>query len=452
MKNTSLFIQKLVLFIAPVIMLNIACSKSDDAAPPVVNNPIPFEVPATEDIVMYEVNFAALSSTKNIQGVINKLDQLKALGINTVWLMPIHPVGIENSFGSPYCIRNFTDVNASLGTIDNLKALVDAAHSRNMAVILDWVANHTSWDHVWTNNPGWHTTDGNGNIIHPQGTNWNDVADLNFGNAQMRLAMIDAMKFWVTTADVDGFRCDAADFVPFDFWQQAIIALDAIPNKELILLAEGARADHFTAGFEMNFAWDYLATVKTVFGSNQSATNLFAVNNNEYAVVPEGKRKLRFTTNHDESNIATPISVYGGKPGALAASVITIFLDGVPMLYSGQEVGVGATSIYNGTNTINWSANGDMHETYKKLMAFYNNSPASRKGIVESFATADVAAYKKTFGAEQVVVIVNTRPATLTYTVPTALQQTWNNAFGGLAVTLGTTVSIPPYGYMVLKN
>jgi glycosidase len=193
---------------------------------------------------------------------------VKALGINAIWIMPIYPIGNLNSFGSPYCIKNYEEVNPDLGTMNDLKTLVTEAHNRKIAVMLDWVANHTSWDAEWIVHKSWYTQNASGNIISPPGTTWNDVADLNYSNDTMRQAMIDAMEFWITNADIDGFRCDAADYVPFDFWKQAIDSLHHATDKNLILLAEGSRADHFTAGFQMNFSWDFLSVLKNVFKNN----------------------------------------------------------------------------------------------------------------------------------------------------------------------------------------
>ena len=227
--------QKNIVLLLLVLLLQ-SCSKSDDAKTtvtplPVNNNFVPAE---TADIVMYEINPLAFSAGKNIQGIINRLDNIKALGINTIWIMPIYPVGAVNSFGSPYCVKDFKAVKSSLGTLADLKNLIELAHTRKIAVILDWVANHTAWDNQWIyDHPSWYTHNASGQIISPSGTNWNDVADLDFSNQSMRLAMIDAMKFWVTNANIDGFRCDAADFVPYDFWLQANTALKAIPDKKI---------------------------------------------------------------------------------------------------------------------------------------------------------------------------------------------------------------------------
>lgn len=441
-----------LLIILSFIFIFLSCSKSEDA---IVPRPTDNFLPAaTEDIVMYEINPKSFSATKNFQGITNRLDNIKALGVNTIWIMPIYTVGVLKSFGSFYCVKNYKSIDPSYGTMQDLKALVNTAHQKGIAVLFDWVANHTSWDNAWiTTNPSWYTQNGSGQIISPAGTNWNDVADLNYNNTAMRLAMIDAMKYWITEANIDGYRCDAADYVPFDFWVQANTALNAIPNKNLILLAEGSRTDQLSAGFQMNFAWDYLGTEKNVFGASQaSVANLFTTNINEYAVVPNGKQKLRFTTNHDESYQATPITVYGGKNGALAASVIAIYLQGVPLLYCGQEVGVSSTSTYNGSNTIDWTDNGDMLLAYQNLLSFYNSSNAARKGKLTTYGNPNIAVFKKSNASENVLVIVNSRSGSQNLVVPTELQGNWTNALTNSAVSLPGTVALTSFQYLILKK
>jgi len=211
------------------------CSDENPTDP---NNKIESSILSIEDIIMYEVNIRAFSNRGDFQGVIDRLDSIKSLSVNTLWLMPIYPIGKIKTVNSPYCINEYTQVNSEFGTINDFNLLVEKAHKREMQVIIDWVANHTSWDHSWIQNKGWYTQNVNGNIIHPEGTNWQDVADLNFDNTEMRNEMIRAMKYWVLETNIDGFRCDAADFVPYDFWKQALDTLSSIKGKELILLAE----------------------------------------------------------------------------------------------------------------------------------------------------------------------------------------------------------------------
>lgn len=429
-----------------------SCKKKEESESLVPPSETNFKVSKPEDIVMYEINFGAFSSTKNINAITERLDSIKELGINTIWLMPNYPTGILKSFGSPYCIKNYTEVNQKLGTIADLKNLVEKAHEKKIAVILDWVANHTSWDHAWINNESWYTKNSAGTIISPAGTNWNDVADLNFANQEMRLEMIAAMKYWIQNVGIDGYRCDAADFVPFDFWKQALDSLKKIKGNNLILLAEGDRSDHFKAGFQLSFSWNHLSSIKNVFKNNQSVNTLFTSNTIEQQSVSEGNRKLRFTTNHDESNISTPISVFGGLNAALAASIITIYLQGSPLIYCGQEVGVDNPAIYNGFSTINWKQNPELLKNYKKILNFYSSSNAAKKGTLVTFDNPDVAIFQKNSGIKYVLLLVNTRASIKKIAVPDLLKGNWVNVMNNDLTILSDSISLEPYQYFILKN
>src|SRR4030042_312847 len=184
-------------------------------------------VPDAQDAVIYQVNMRCFSSTGNFQGVIDRLDNIEALGVNVIYLMPFYPVGTLKAFNSPYCIKDLYSVATEFGTLADLRNLVDEAHDRGMAVMIDWVANQTSWDHPWiTDHPDWYLQDGDGNIL--QFRSYSDVAALDFSNTSMRAEMINAMRYWVFTANIDGFRCDVADNPPIDYWQEAITSLRGI--------------------------------------------------------------------------------------------------------------------------------------------------------------------------------------------------------------------------------
>ncbi len=443
-----------------LLFVTISCKdKEPNILPPVVStDPPQYEtpfanIPNTSDIVMYEINERAFSTSGNFAGILPRLDSIKALGVNVIWLMPIHPIGVTKTVNSPYCISDFQEVNPEYGTLEDLRTLTREAHQRGIAVLLDWAANHTSWDHPWiTSNKTWYTQDANGNIIQPEGTNWQDVADLNFDNSKMRLEMIKALKYWVLTANIDGYRCDAADYVPFAFWKQAIDSLNKIPNRNLIMLAEGARADHFAAGFQMNFGWDFFTKNKSVYKSNQSAGGYLATHQSEYNAIPDGSEKLRFTSNHDECAWDdTPIGLFGGKQASISAFVITAFLGGVPLIYNGQEVGCPVKLPFFSRSPINWSTNPDMFAEYKRLMGLRAAHPALRSGDLTYFPDTNFAAFKRTLGTDEVVVLVNTRNAAKTLNVPAALQNTtWKDAFTGSVVNLGTSLNIGAFQYSIL--
>jgi glycosidase len=447
-------------------LLAIACNNSDDPQKPVipveVDEPQQYGVPfaAVSDpkkVVLYEVNIRSFSESGNFQGVIDKLDHIKSLGVNTIWLMPIHPVGQVKSaggLGSPYAVRDYLAVNSEFGDLAKLRELVEQAHNRNMAVLIDWVANHTSWDNVWMANKSWYTKDASGNIIIPPGTNWQDVAELNYDNHDMRKAMIHAMKYWVMEANLDGFRCDAVDFVPTDFWSQAITELKALPGRKLILLAEGGKAENFTAGFQMNYAWDFYNNLKQVYNENKAATSIFTTHQAEYASIPSGAVKLRYTTNHDLSAWeATPMEVFGSEPGALSSSVITIFTSAAPLIYGSQEVGRVEVLPFFTRDPIAWSENGDMVISYQKLFEIYHSSNAFAEGSVQYFPDNNAAIFKRTLDQEEFLIVVNVRSTEQNITLDPDLANTsWTDKLTDSPVTLSTSISLAPYQYHIFRK
>ena len=442
-----------------ITILFFACNKSGTTpSPPVSTDPAqygtPFaNVPASADAIIYQVNIRPFSVAGDLKGVTARLDSIKSLGANVVYLMPIHPVGIFRGINSPYCIRDYKAVAAEFGTLDDLRALVDGAHSRNMAVMMDWVANHTSWDHAWTSNKSWYQLDGAGNITNPPG--YNDVAQLNFSNADMRKAMIDAMRYWVFAANVDGFRCDFADHVPFDFWTQANASLKSITTHKLLLFAEGARDDHFNAGFQWKFGFRFYDVLKETYGQNKSATGINALNASEFTSSNAESQVVRYTTNHDvNGSDGTPMDLFGGKAGSMSAFVVASMMKGIPMVYSGQEVGTPFRIPFPFTTTkINWSLNPDVTAEYKRILAFRKSSAAIRGGQLQAYSSDDVCAFTKEKDGEKVLVIANARNRVADFIIPAALDNsTWTNEINGGSVTLTTKVTLQPYAYMILKK
>lgn len=410
-------------------------------------------VPDIDKATIYEVNLRAQSSEGNLQGVISKLAHIKSLGTNIIWLMPIYEQGSVNSVNSPYSVKNYEKISPEYGTLADLRALTDQAHAMGMAVILDWVANHTAWDHPWISaHPEWYSQNSSGQIIIPPGTNWNDVADLNFDQNAMRKAQIDAMKYWVLEANVDGFRCDYADGVPFDFWSEAIAALKSLPKRDVLMLAEGTRSDHYQAGFDLTYGWNYYTTLKNVWNGAATST-LTTTNQLEYGNIPTGKGKVRFTTNHDESAWdASPMSLFNGKNGAIAASVVSIFSGGVPLLYTGQEVGKTGTTPFFSNTTINWTSNADMLSAYQKLYAIYNNNSAARSSTISAYQLSnDLVCWKKTNGSSSVLILVNVRNATINATLPPALTGNFNNLISGISENLSSALTLTPYAYRIYQ-
>jgi glycosidase len=452
-----------ILFIT-VICLGFGCGKSGTKPIVVVPPPATYQdpvqygtpysaVPATKDIVMYEVNIKTFTPA-NFAGVKARLDSIKALGVNVIWLMPTYPIGILKGVGSPYSVKDYEGVNADFGSLDDLRALVAQAHTLGMAVIFDWEANDTSWDNAWiTQHPSWYLQDGTGNIIIPPGTNYSDVAALNFNSADMRTALIRSMKYWVFTANIDGYRCDFADNAPNDFWVQALDTLNTITTHKLIYLAEGTKGAEISAGFQLGYAFSYYSTIKSVFGG-ASAGNLFTTNTAELASLPSPGIKLRYITNHDDaSSDGSTISEYGGKQGALAAFTIAAYMGGVPLMYSSQEVGYpNAINFFNNV-AVDYTANPDIVAAYKMILAFRAAHEAVKVGTLTAYTDANVTAFEKKSGTDDVLILVNTRNSAQTFSIPAALQNSsWKDGFTGAPVTLSTQYSLSAYGYLALSK
>ncbi|RXG14782.1 glycosidase [Leeuwenhoekiella polynyae] len=459
MKN---YINILILFLFTGTLF---CCQNDDDATATANlykqYSMPYaNVPVSEDASIYQVNIRAFSEAGNFQGVTDRLDYIQSLGVNVLYLMPIYPVGVERSaggLGSPYAVQDYKAVNPEFGTLEDLRTLVSAAHEKGMAVVLDFVANHTAWDNAWiTEHPEYYQQDADGNIIVPPGTGWNDVAQLNYDNQELRSAIIDALTYWLYTANVDGYRMDAADYVPYTFWSEAITTLENIKSDEnLLMLAEGTRTDHFNSGFDYTFGFDFFGTMERVF-EGEPVTLLQDSNATMYAdVYDDSKRVVKYTTNHDVNlSDGTPIELFGGVKGSIAAFVVDAYMQSVPMIYNGQAIGLNERLEFFTKDPIDWSnVNEDLLAEYKAIIAFRNESTAIRRGKLASYSSDDIATFTMTAGEEQVLVLSNLRNRDVKYILPAGFQNsTWTNAFTGESVSLNTELNLESYKYLILTK
>jgi glycosidase len=362
--------------------------------------------------------------------VTSDIPRLKSLGVDVLWLMPIYPIGVTNrlgSLGSPYSIKDYKKVNPEFGTAADLKALVKAAHKAGMHVILDWVANHTAWDNAWvTNHPDWYTQV-NGQIISPAGTGWNDVADLNYDNQDMRAEMISSMKYWVTNFDVDGFRCDAAGMVPQGFWEDATTEL--AKSKKLFMLAEdGSSSGLLENAFNANYSWSLLGNLKTLASGYGSQTQIENLMDQESYSYPTGTFPLNFITNHDENSWnGTAKEFYGSAEDAMA--VLTYTLPGMPLIYNGQEIGLDKRLAFFEKDAISWKAYGTKGKAktlfYTQLNSIKEHNPALWAGTAGGSITfletdnPSVMAFVRTKGTNKVLTVINLTTEKQTVTLTT---------------------------------
>jgi glycosidase len=449
----------------PILLswLLVACSKNAGIPAPPPPPPVdtlqqygtPFaHVPEPADAVLYQVNTRAFSAQGNFRGVIARLDSIKALGANVIYLMPVYPIGTLKAVNSPYCVKDHYSVNPELGTINDLRELVDGAHSRNMSVILDFIANHTAWDHPWvTQHKDWYAQDGAGNVISPPDMGWNDVAQLNFSNAAMRKELIKAMKSWIYNANIDGFRCDYSDGPPADFWKQAIDTLRNIKTHKLLLMAEGSRNTNYTIGFDFNFGFGFFGQLKSIYSNNKSVLTIDSLNLAEYINANPRQQIIRYTSNHDVNGAeGTPQELFGGNEGSMAAFVVAAFMKSVPMIYNGQEVAMSERIPFPFTSVkIDWTQHKETTALYKQLISLRNNSAAIRKGQLNSYSSAAVCAFTKTLNNEKVLVIVNMRNAAMNYTLPAAIAGNWKDALSGADANISGSIALLPYEFKIYK-
>lgn len=415
-----------------------------------------------QQAVIYEVNVRQFSPEGSFDKVTEALPRLQDLGVDILWLMPIHPISElkkKGSLGSPYSVADYYGVNPEFGTEEDLRELIAAAHERNMMVILDWVANHTGWDHPWIEaNPEWYTQDQDGNIVHPPGTDWTDVADLNFSNWEMRMAMIDAMLFWVEEFDIDGYRADVAHSVPVDFWDLASEKLHEV--KDVFMLAEdGGDMALLKTAFDTNYAWP-LKDIFNRLGKNLSDAGDFRRNlKSTAAQYKDGKYQMVFITNHDENSWSGTVFERLGQ-NVRNLAVISFTVPGMPLIYNGQEIGLDRRLEFFEKDPLIWPEGGnEWTEFYTQLVRLKTENPALWTAGAGGALTAvhldnsDVIGFARSYLGNDVIVLANLAPETQSQALELGLLAgDYTDFFSGEQVTLveGQEVELAANDFLVL--
>jgi glycosidase len=366
------------------------------------------------DAVIYQIWERAYSPKGDFNSITADLDRLKALGIDVLWLMPIHPIGQlkkKGAIGSPYAVRDYYGINPDYGTSADLKLLVAEAHKRGLKVIIDIVANHTAWDNkLISSNPEFYLKNEKGEIVPPV-ADWADVAGLDYRNPEVRKYMIENQKSWIRDYDIDGFRCDVALFIPTDFWEQARAEVDKIkPNT--IWLAEAEKPDLLVQAFDLDYSWEFHHAMDRAVHGTSPASGVRKVWEEQQAVFPKNAIRMRFSDNHDERRA---IARFGEK-GALAAQALMFTMDGVPLVYNGMEVGdtteSGAPALFE-KMPIFWEIKArrpDFPRFYKEMIALRKSSRALRRGELSWLKNSDenrVVTFSRRAGNEEILVAIN---------------------------------------------
>ncbi len=368
--------------------------------------------PWVRDAVIYELNVRTFSTEGTFSAVTARLPELQRLGVTIVWLMPIHPLGEvkkKGTVGSPYAVRDYLEVNPAYGTKADLRTLVQEAHRLGLKVIIDMVANHTSWDNVLMKTPAYYKRDAAGQILSPY--DWTDVAALNYGNPATRAYMLKVLEYWVRDFDIDGYRCDVAGEVPTDFWEGARRRLEQI-KPDLVMLAESHEPELLVSAFDLDYGWPGYHALKDALLGNRSAQAVREEWDAERRSYPKGALHLRMADNHDEKRAIT----FFGERAALAAFAVVLTMDGVPLLYNGNEVGDATESFAPALFEklpIWWGMQErrlEFPQFFSRMLALRKAHTALRGGAtmwVRTTADNDVLSYVRSDATEDVLVAVN---------------------------------------------
>lgn len=444
-----------------------------------VQNMEPISDAVLETAVIYEANIRQYSPEGTFNVFTEDIPSLKNLGVKIIWLMPIHPISevkrkakgdlsieeIEDPeerkkyLGSYYSVANYNAVNPDFGTKDDFRKLVQTAHANGMYVILDWVPNHTGWDHQWiTDHPEYYTKNEAGEITDPlndegEPWGWTDVADLDYNNLEMQQEMISEMSYWISEEGVDGFRCDVAHGVPVSFWEKAIPELRKV--KPIFMLAE-AQMPALTKGdmFEMSYGWKGHHILNAIAQGKQNVADFDSYINEIPQEWESNDILMNFVTNHDENSWAGPVAERMGD-AAPALTALTYCMPGMPLIYSGQEYDLDFRLKFFEKDSIP-KTRGTMWPLLEQLGTLKNEHPALNGGKTpasyERVETSNeyILAFKRIQDDNELIYIANLSGTSAQFTIP--LTGAFTNYMTDLPVTFqeGFQQEYAPWEYVIL--
>jgi glycosidase len=439
-----------------------SCSKSDW-------NPQPYatlhNAEWTKDAVLYQINTRQFTPQGTFAAARQQLPRLKALGVDIVWLMPIHPIGVKNrkgSLGSPYSVQDYYAVNPEFGTKADLKAFVDEAHRLGLHVILDLVANHTAWDNPMAiDHPDWYEKDWKGSFRPTPWWDWSDVIDLDWTRPGVREHVGKAMEMWVRDFGIDGYRADVAGYVPLDFWESERARLEAI--RPVFMLAEWKSSELQRKAFDATYAWDWHAAVTKIAHGQADATALYEYYAENESAWPKQAMRLTYIENHDSNSWeGTTRENFG--PALEAFTALGFTGEGLSMVYSGQEACNAHRLAFFDKDPIDWKQgeNCAYGKLLHDLIAFRKANPALANGKwgarmekLDSDKPGQLFAWVRRQDGNEVVGLFNLSASPVSARLADAHAAGDYTAFGsGEAVTLkaGDTVTLPAWGFRLLSR
>ena len=416
----------------------------------------------SKNAVIYEVNIRQYTPEGTFKAFMEHLPRLKDLGIDILWLMPIHPIGEKNrkgQLGSYYAVKDYYGVNSEFGTMEDFKRLVKEIHSMGMFVILDWVANHSAWDNPLTKeHPEWYTKSITGNFRPTPWYDWDDIIDFDYSQPGLRKYMTEAIKFWVEEADVDGFRCDVAGFVPIEFWENVRRELETI--KPVFMLAEWESRDLHKHAFDMTYAWSLWFCLEDLYQQKRGLGGLLEYLAHDVSTFPDDAYRMTFTENHDKNSWeGNQYRNYGD--GLHAAMVLCGTINGMPLVYSGQEAGLDRSLKFFEKDEIQWQDH-ENFDIYKKLFQLKKRNRALWNGtyggemirVVNSVPDRVVSFYRESEG-DCVLVVINLSGEKADLKLDSGpFKGIYTSLFSGKELQLkgDDTLKLGPWDYLVLHR
>lgn len=334
----------------------------------------------SKNATIYEVNIRQYSKEGTFKAFEKDLPRLKDFGVNIIWLMPIHPIGLKNrkgALGSYYSVKDFRAINPEFGTMQDFKNLVNKIHSLGMYVIIDWVGNHSAWDNsLAKDHPDWYTKTKEGNFQPTPWYDWDDVIDFDYDKPELRKYMTESLKYWIKETNIDGYRCDVAGFIPIDFWDEARKELDAI--KPVFMLCEWESRDMLKNAFDMDYSWSLWDKMKDATTGNKGVSGLVEYLAHDVNTFPRNGYRMTFTDNHDKNSWeGTPQKNFG--EGLETAIVFAATVNGMPLVYNGQEAGLDRSLNFFEKDSIVWKPH-PFFGIYQKLFKLKHENHALWNG------------------------------------------------------------------------
>ena len=413
----------------------------------------------TADAVLYQLNTRQFTPEGTFKAAQAQLPRLAKMGVDIIWLMPIHPIGEverKGSLGSPYAVRDYRAVNPELGTEAEFRAFVDEAHRLGMKVILDWVANHSAYDNPLTlSHPEWYTRTPEGALTSPAGTDWSDVADFDYAQPGLRRYMTESLVYWVREFGIDGFRCDVAGYVPTDFWETARAQLDKV--KPVFMLAEWEQRDLHRRAFDATYGWGWKEAMQRLVKSGEGAGPMRGYYAGQYETWPRAAMRMVYTENHDQNSWdGVASTIYG--PAYEAAIALSFTGSGLPLIYNGQEADNDRQLKFFERDPIVWKE-GRHAALFAKLIALKTAHPALHNGRfgaamleVPTDQTADIYAFTRGKPGERVFAVFNLSPRAHTVSFKHARHHgRYSDALSGEAASFAgsETLDLPAWGYRI---